>query len=212
LERPKDLLPLELTFSVPSHQITLGVNERKLAKASDVHVRMEAGDKPRTYTLHLSSYERNAGESELPDSCYTFHLMTRHDAKWQFGFVSENIYEYFRRIVRLPSRGSVAPAALLMTWRGIQNSGGGRSLPAVDHVPVGAESREAAIIVRPKISSEPRLAIPASLYALRFDDQSFRQLARLLDQSGLSNYAGIINFAHFSMALYRFLGKIIFKK
>jgi len=87
----------------------------------------------------------------------------------------------------------VTPTALLMTWRGIHNSDGGRSLPTVDHVPVAAESREASIIVRPKTCSEPRLAIPASLYALRFDDQSFRQLARLLDQSGLSNYAGIIN-------------------
>ena len=123
-------------------------------------------------------------------------------------FDLENIYEYFRRIVRQPSRGAVAPAALLMTWRGIQNSGGGRSLPTVDHVPVAAESREASIFVRPKTCSEPRLAIPASLYALRFDDQSFRQLARLLHQSGLSDYAGIINspsFAYFSMALYRFI-------
>jgi len=52
---------VELVFTVPSHQFTLGVAERRFAQLCDLHVDVEAGRKPHNYVVTLSTYENNKG-------------------------------------------------------------------------------------------------------------------------------------------------------
>jgi hypothetical protein len=48
-------------FHVHAAHLHFGVHERKLAKRLDVAVKMEASSKPNSFLLHVSSYEKNAG-------------------------------------------------------------------------------------------------------------------------------------------------------
>jgi len=186
--------------------LMFGVNERKLAKRLDVAVRMEASNKPNSFLLTITSYEKNAA----------------------------NMYEFRRQILHLPASIQSDDPSRFPHVLPSKSQAPPRFLRAADNIrkPVGQPSFRPYIeensTPKPKKQLRPILNhlpenrpfpcnslvikdddcyMPASLHALRFDPNSFRQLCQLFNDLGLSEYSDVMLMNEVDLAMFSTLNE-----
>jgi len=186
------LLPMNLMFHANAVHLTYGVNERKLAKRLDVAVRMEASSKVNSFLVTITSFEKN----------------------------SANIYEFRRQILRLSTGTHLNDYVKFTSVAALKGSAPSLNVQRVDNAASQPSFRgtnqpkpilKAKKLLIPPSSNHPPFShenpIPASLHALKFDANSFRQLCQLLKEIGLSEYSDVMLMNEVDLAMFSTLNE-----